>query len=164
MEMKIGLKSLAARFGLGTVLAAGALVVAVPAQAHDRGRGDDAAIAIGAGIIGLAIGAAIADSDDDRYYDDRYYHSRRYVTVRGHPGYYYYYDGYPNRYYRDRYYDRYYGRYWRERRDWDRDRWRDRRDHWRDRRDYRRDHRRWHDRRDYRRDHRRWHKRNDWRD
>lgn len=122
--MNNGLKTFAARVGLGTVLAASALAAASPAMAHGyyRHRGDDdAAIAIGAGIIGLAVGAAIADHDDDRYYDTGWYPARRYVTVEGYPGYYYYYDGYPNRYYRDRYYDRYYAPYrhdrWRER-DW----------------------------------------------
>ena len=88
------------------------------AEARDRWRdGDnDAAIAIGAGIVGLAIGAMIADRDDDRYYDSRYYNNRRYVRVRGYPDYYYYYDGYPNRYYRDRYYDRDYRGYYNDRR------------------------------------------------
>ncbi|WP_067736208.1 hypothetical protein [Novosphingobium naphthalenivorans] len=143
-----GLKSIAARLGLGTALAATVLTLTAPAQARDHYRGhggDDAAIAIGAGIIGLAIGAAIADSHDDRYYDSGYYPARRYVTVRGYPGYYYYYDGYPNRYYRDRYYSRYYAPYYRDR--WSRGRdWRyDGRDY---SRDYYRDGRR--DRHEYR--------------
>jgi hypothetical protein len=99
---------------------------------------------IGAGIVGLAIGALIADRDDDYYYDRSYYRHRRYVSLDGYPGYYYYYDGYPNRYYRDRYYDRYYGRYYSNR--WDRgynriDRWYGREHGYRDRRDYRRDYR-----------------------
>ena len=133
-----GLKKL----GLGAALAASALLAASPASARDHYRdrgGNDAAIAIGAGIIGLAIGAAIAD----------------YVTVRGYPGYYYYYDGYPNRYYRDRYYSRYYAPYYRERwsRGYDRHFY-SRRDWHHDRRDWRRDRR--HDRREHRRDHRRY--------
>lgn len=152
--MKNTFRKFATRVGLGTALAASALVLASPAVARDhyrhRGGGDDAAIAIGAGIIGLAIGAAIADSNDDRYYDRGWYPARRYVTVRGRPGYYYYYDGYPNRYYHDRYYDRYYAPYYRDR--WSRGRdWRD------DRRDYRRD---------YRRDHHRdrdWDRERSWR-
>ncbi|MEZ5736395.1 MAG: hypothetical protein R3E09_11470 [Novosphingobium sp.] len=109
------------RFGLAAALAVGALAAATTAQARDRYRdddGSDVALAIGAGIIGLAIGAAIADRDDRHYYDRGYYGHRRYVRVRDYPGYYYYYDGYPNRYYRDRYYDRYSGRY-------QRNRWRD---------------------------------------
>lgn len=145
--MKTGWKSLARRLGLAAAAAASMLALSTPAQARHGDGGDDAAIAIGAGIIGLAIGAAIADRNDDRYYDRRYYPSRRYVTVRGRPDYYYYYDGAPNRYYRDRYYQRYYQPYYRER--WNRGR------DWRaDRRDWRRDERR--DRRDRRRDRREW--------
>lgn len=100
--------------------ATGLTAAATSAEARDRYYGDrrggnDAAIAIGAGLVGLAIGAAIADRGDDRYYDRRYYPSRRYVSVRGYPGYYYYYQGNPNRYYRDRYYDRYYRPYYQSR-------------------------------------------------
>ncbi|GGZ07617.1 hypothetical protein [Novosphingobium colocasiae] len=164
------MKKFLTRLGLGTVLAATALTVAVP-SASARGyndSGDDVAIAVGAGILGLAVGAAIADRDDDRYYDRGYYGHRRYVTVRDRPGYYYYYAGRPNRYYRDRYYDRYYAPYYRERwgrsGNWgrgyyDRNRWDDRRDRWdrrHDRRHDRWDRRddRWHDRHDH--DDRRW--------
>lgn len=90
-----------------------ALAAAVPAQARDgyRGRGgDDAAIAIGAGVVGLALGAAIASSDRDRdyYYDDGYYdggyyprggyYTRAYPRYYGHPGHAY---GYPRGYRRD---------------------------------------------------------------
>ena len=160
--MKLTLKKL----GLGAALAASALLSASPAAArdpyYDRG-GNDAAVAIGAGIIGLAIGAAIADRGDDRYYDRRYYGSRRYVTVRDRPGYYYYYAGNPNRYYRDRYYDRYYAPYYRDRwssgRDWRRDNRDWRRERYHDRRDWRDDRR--NDRRDWRRDRR--DDRRDWR-
>lgn len=109
--MKIRIRN----FGLGAALAACALTASAPAMARD-GYGDNtAAVAIGAGVIGLALGAALADRGDRHYYDRGYYGSRRYVTVRGRPGYYYYYDGYPNRYYQDRYYDRYYAPYYRER-------------------------------------------------
>ncbi|PEQ12671.1 hypothetical protein B2G71_10200 [Novosphingobium sp. PC22D] len=142
------------KIGLAAGVAAMVAGTATSAQARDRwdhrGGGNDAAIAIGAGLVGLAIGAAIADRDDRRYYDRRYYPSRRYVRVRGYPGYYYYYDGYPNRYYRDRYYSRYYQPYYRDRyrSRWDRgygrvdrmyrgDRY-DRRDYRHDRRDWRR--------------------------
>jgi len=50
---------------LGVALVASTLVAtAAPAEARDRyrhrGGGDDAAIAIGAGLVGLAVGAAIA--------------------------------------------------------------------------------------------------------
>jgi len=150
-------------YGLAAALVAGSVALAAPAEARDRHDGDDtAAIAIGAGIVGLAIGAMIADRDDHHYYDRGYYHHRRYVSVAGYPGHYYYYDGYPNRYYRDRYYDRYYRSYY-ERRHynrWDRgyydNRWHrghDRVDRWygrggddHHRRHHRRDgDRRWHD-------------------
>ncbi|WP_334181693.1 hypothetical protein [Novosphingobium sp.] len=164
--MKLNWKSL----GLATALAASALTASAPAMARDyydrRGGGNDAAIAIGAGVIGLALGAAIADRGDDRYYDRDYYDRRRYVTVRDRPGYYYYYDGAPNRYYRDRYYDRYYAPYYRER--WGgRDRWRDGRHAWRDdRRGWRDDRRGWRgdrNRWDRGRDHWRDDRRRDWR-
>lgn len=100
-------------------LAVGTLSAATTAQARDRyrDRGDDAALAIGAGIIGLAIGAAIASSNDDRYDRGRYY--RSYPDG-------YYYDGYPRAYRYDRY-----------RRDW-----RDNRRNWRDNRRW---NRRWND-------------------
>jgi hypothetical protein len=109
--MKTFLKTL----GVTAALAATCLGFTQGAEARDRwerrGGGDDAAIAIGAGILGLAVGAVIADRGDSRYYDRSYYGARRYVTVRGRPGYYYYYDGAPRRYYQDRFYGRpnYYG-------------------------------------------------------
>jgi len=114
------LKSFGKKLAIGAVLSATLLAASAPAEARDRyyghGRGgNDAAIAIGAGVIGLAVGAAIADRGDRHYYDRGYYDTRRYVTVRDRPGYYYYYDGYPGRYYQDRYYDRYYAPYYRER-------------------------------------------------
>lgn len=132
--MKTTFKTLARRVGIGVALTASMLMASAPAQARDRYRdgGDTAAIAIGAGVIGLALGAALADRDDRYYYDRGHYDRRRYVTVRGRPGYYYYYDGYPNRYYRDRYYSRYYQPYYRDR--WSRghrDRWDRGHDRWR---------------------------------
>ncbi len=91
---------------LATVLAATALSSATPAMARDswghrnhRGGGDDAAIAVGAGIVGLAIGAILVSNSNkkrDRY-DDRHYQGRRYDDR-------YYRDGWQ---YRDgAYYDR----------------------------------------------------------
>lgn len=61
-------------------LAATAVVSTTPAMARDYRGGSDntAAIAIGAGILGLAVGAIAASSnnrDRDRY-DDRYYDQR----------------------------------------------------------------------------------------
>lgn len=120
------------KLGMAGALATAAMAMGGAAQARDSWNGggnDDAIIAIGAGLVGLAIGAALADRDDDRYYDRRYYDSRRYVTVRDRPGYYYYYEGNPNRYYRDRYYTRYYQPYYRQRNQhyYSRDRYRDNR-------------------------------------
>lgn len=108
---------------LATTLAASAIVAsASPAVARDRfrDRDDTAAIAIGAGVVGLALGAIVASSSRDRARDGRYYDNRRYVNDGR------YYDRAPryqsrdwqyrdNRYYRDdRYYqgyrDPYYGR------------------------------------------------------
>jgi len=156
--MNTKLNTFGKKFALGAALAASVLMAAAPAQARDRyyDRGNnDAAIAIGAGVIGLAVGAAIADRGDRRYYDRGYYQSRRYVTVRDRPGYYYYYDGAPNRYYRDRYYDRYYAPYYREH--YGRgDRWGRGHDRWDDRRGGGRWDRRGDGRRDYRHDDRRY--------
>lgn len=117
------------RAAMAAALAVAGLASATTAQARDRYRdgGDDAAIAIGAGIVGLAIGAMIADRDD-RYYGDRRWHrDRRYVRVSGYDDYYYYYPNNPRRYYRDRYYNRDY-RSWYGRRG--HDRWERRRDRW----------------------------------
>lgn len=119
---------------LATALAAFGLASATTAQARDRYRdgGDDAVIAIGAGLVGLAIGAALADRDDRRYYDRGWYPQRRYVRVSGYDDYYYYYPNNPRRYYRDRYYDRHY-RNWHGNRGYDR--W-ERRNRYRDRDGY----------------------------
>lgn len=67
--------------GLGVALAATALTAAAPADAqryrggyrhYNRGGGDVAAGAILGGIVGLGVGAAIANSGRDRYYDRGY--------------------------------------------------------------------------------------------
>lgn len=104
----------------GALIAAfalGATTLASPAEARDRhrDRGDDAALAIGAGIIGLAVGAAIA-SNNDRYYDGGYYGPRRGYAAYGYPRSYYpayprgyYYDRAPRRFYRN---DRGWGSGW----------------------------------------------------
>lgn len=90
--------------GLTAVLAATAMTAAAPADAqryrHYYGRGHGGDVAAGAllgGIVGLGVGAAIADSNRDRYYDRGYY-DRRYYD-RG-----YYYDAPPRVVYRERYY------------------------------------------------------------
>jgi hypothetical protein len=83
---------------LATTLAASALVsTATPVMARDyyRGRSDNtAAVAIGVGILGLAVGAIAASSnnDDRRYRAERYYDRRARV--------------YDDRAYRGDYYDR----------------------------------------------------------
>lgn len=155
------LKSIGIKLGIGAALGASTLMIVAPAQAQDRyydGRGNDAAIAIGAGVIGLALGAALADRSDRYYYDRSYYGSRRYVSVRDRPGRYYYYANNPNRYYQDRYYDRYYAPYYRDRNtrnnSWNNRNWNRGNDRRYDRQYSRRDDRRW-DRRDGRYDNRR---------
>ncbi|WP_137864342.1 MULTISPECIES: hypothetical protein [unclassified Sphingomonas] len=95
---------------LGTVLGATVLVAVAPAaeaQRYRRYRGhDDTGTAIVAGIAGLAVGAAIASSNNNRRYD----YDRHYYRDHG----YYPTDGY---YYRD-YYRSYRG-YCEVRRVWD---------------------------------------------
>ncbi len=105
---------------LAGALGAATLTAASPAMAdHYRRGGDTTGAAIAGGIVGLALGAAIASNGRDRYDDDGYYYDRRaYPRYRN----YYVYRDYP----------RYYRPY--------RDDWRhhDRRHHHRDR-----DHRGW---------------------
>jgi hypothetical protein len=84
---------------LGATLAASTLVAVVPAEAqHYRGgygyrgdyrhRGDSTGAAIAGGVVGLALGAAIASSaNNDRYY----YRDRPYYSY---PRSSYYYDSY----------------------------------------------------------------------
>ena len=99
------MKTLLTKAGLGLSLAATALTAAAPADAqwrrgyggwdrgYDRGwhRGrDNGGAAVVAGIAGLAIGAALVSSANDRRYRDRYYRDRGYA-----------YD-YDDRYYRQR--------------------------------------------------------------
>lgn len=97
---------------MGLTLGATALTAAAPAEAQ-RYRGyygrhhDGSGVAV-AGIAGLAIGAALASSANDRYYRDSYYRDRGYA-----------YD-YDDRYYRQRGYypnDGYYAYRYRDRRD-----------------------------------------------
>ena len=83
---------------LGGALAASALTAAAPASAqyyngYRHHHDNDAGVAIGVGILGLAVGAAIA-SGSQRHYDRGYdYRSYSYNGYNGYNGY----DGY-NRY------------------------------------------------------------------
>jgi hypothetical protein len=95
------------------------LATAAPAQAEHnsyyrrhKDGGDDAAIAVIAGIAGLAIGAAIANKNDDRDRYDRGYGYRDSYGYRNNYGTGYGYSPQSDRYYRhhrhgyDGYYDR----------------------------------------------------------
>ena len=124
---------------LGLALVASTAMAAAPAEARDRygrhrGGGDDAAIAIAAGIAGLAIGAAISDNGG-RYYNDRSYRDGSYYPrYRGSS----YYNSYPQY---NGYNEYYYNNYDRRYRDYDRyDRYERKHDR------YERKHDRWHDR------------------
>ena len=125
------------KLGLGLALVASVTMAAAPAEARDswgrhRGGGDDAAIAIAAGIAGLAIGAAVSNRNQGRYYDDRYDRdSSYYPRYREN----YYYNSYPQ------YNGYYYNNYDRGYRNYDRY---DRHERKHDR--YERKHDRWHDR------------------
>lgn len=91
---------------LATVLAATALTAATPAMAgpYDR-RHDNTGAIVAGGIIGLALGAMIASSANDRRHGDyRYRYADRGWQWRDG----YYWDGEGRRYDRDgRYFDRY---------------------------------------------------------
>ncbi|WP_294392763.1 hypothetical protein [uncultured Sphingomonas sp.] len=69
------MRKLIATSAAGLAIAASMLAVAAPSEArpyyrHHRGGGNDAAIALGAGVLGLAAGAAIASRPGyDTYYD-----------------------------------------------------------------------------------------------
>jgi len=95
---------------LGTAAAATALIVASPADARTYYRHyhhDRSGAIVGAGIIGLAVGAAIASSNNDRYYDgyynQPYYRGYTYYT----PGYNTYYYPYDYPYYNGYWYNGY---------------------------------------------------------
>jgi len=85
---------------LGTAIGAMALAT-TPADARGYYRhyhhGDNAAVAIGAGILGLAVGAAIAS--DNRGYNDGYYYYDGYYNQPYYNGYTYYTPGYTTYYY-----------------------------------------------------------------
>jgi hypothetical protein len=91
--------NLVKKAGLGVVLAATTLTAVAPAEAQRwRGRnrgGDVAAGAVLGGIVGLGLGAAIASSNRDRYYDRGYAYDGYYAQPQRN----YYYDD--RRYRRD---------------------------------------------------------------
>lgn len=96
------MKNIIKKAALASALAATTLASASPAMARDsyyhRDNGNTAGAAIAGGIIGLALGAIIASSDNDRDHDRRY---RNYDRRYNNNGYYYGRDGY--RYDRDGY-------------------------------------------------------------
>ena len=110
---------------LGAALIAATTLAAAPADARDYYRygrhHDRTGTAIDAGVVGQAIGAALASNSRGSYYDDGYYYDRRYRGGYYPQSYYYaypryrtyYYDGY-DRSYRDAY------RYERKHRRWHR--------------------------------------------
>ncbi len=110
------MKNLFKKTALATALAATTIATATPAMARDgyyhRDNGNTAGAAIAGGIIGLALGAIIAssgnDRDDRRYrdYDRRYQYNNNYYY--GRDGYRYDRNGY--RYDRDGRRDEYYRR------------------------------------------------------
>lgn len=81
------MKAILKKAGLGIVLGATAIgFTAAPAQArrwhggyHHYHHGNAAGAALVGGIIGLGVGAAIASSNNDRYYRDRYYNDGYYA-------------------------------------------------------------------------------------
>lgn len=108
------MNSLLKKIGLAAALGATALTAAAPAEAQRWGGGwhgggwghryyghnDGTGTAIVAGIAGLAVGAAIASHNNDRYrdayyrdrgydayYDDRYYRSHGYYPNDGYYAY-----------------------------------------------------------------------------
>lgn len=111
------MNSLLKKAGLGVALAATAITASAPAEAqrwggyrHYNRGGDTAGAAILGGIVGLGVGAAIASSNNNRYYDRGYYDRDYYAP----PPRAYYYDDY-NYNYRPRCWnqwrwDPYYGR------------------------------------------------------
>jgi hypothetical protein len=94
----------------GLALSVGMASIAVPADARSwrhHGGGDDTALAIGAGIVGLGIGVALAsDHGGGRYYsyDDGPYYGSYYGSYYGPPPYraYYGYRSYRPGYYGSR--------------------------------------------------------------
>ena len=106
---------------LGAGLIAATALTAAPAEARDYYRygrhHDRTGTAIAAGVVGLALGAALASSSRDRYYDDGYYYPRYRSSYYYPQSYYYAYPRHRTYYYNG--YDRDY-RYERKHRRWHR--------------------------------------------
>jgi hypothetical protein len=120
MHEEEAMKMMITKAVLGLTLGATALTAAAPAEAQryrHRDR-DNTGTAIAAGIAGVVIGAAIASSSRDRYYDRGYRGYDRYDGYYRQRGYYpresYYYRDYERRGWRGctirRVYDPYLGR------------------------------------------------------
>lgn len=74
-----------AALGLGALASVGMMAAPAQAQSYYHHRDNDAGVAVAAGIVGLAIGAAIASSNHDRRYDydRRYYNDHGYYPQNG---------------------------------------------------------------------------------
>ncbi|HUQ12840.1 MAG TPA: hypothetical protein VM055_01010 [Novosphingobium sp.] len=104
------------KFALAGALLASLALAAAPAEARHRyysRHHDRTGTAIAAGVVGLAVGAALASGSRDRYYggsyhDSGYYYDRGYYPQAYYPRYRtsYYYPRYRTYYDYDRY-DRY---------------------------------------------------------
>ena len=85
------MRNLIRKSALGLALASMTALTAAPADAqyyrhYRHHHDDDAAWAIGAGIVGLGVGAAIASSTRNRYYGNGYdrYYRRGYARCASH--------------------------------------------------------------------------------
>ena len=88
------MRSLIGKCIAGVALASTVALTAAPADAqyyrhnYRHHHDDDAAWAIGAGIVGLGVGAAIASSNRSRYYGNGYYNNGYYDRGYYNDGYY----------------------------------------------------------------------------
>jgi hypothetical protein len=112
------MKTFVKKAGLGLALGATAIGLgAAPAQAqrwhrgyHHYHHGNTAGAAVLGGIVGLGVGAAIASSNRDRYYDRGYYNGGYYNNgYYAQPGYYGYRRAYRPRCWTQWRWDPYYG-------------------------------------------------------
>jgi hypothetical protein len=110
------MKTIVKKAALGLALGATAIgMTAAPAQAqryyrHYHHHGDTTGAALLGGIVGLGVGAAIASSNHDRYYDRGYYNNGYYNNgYYAQPGYYTYHRAYRPRCWTQYRWDPYYG-------------------------------------------------------